>query len=457
MVTDSQTWAADTFQACKLGDLRRTQRLVETATYLAENPGASLYKACKDSPAAAEGGYRFVRNDSIEPNAILEGGFFSAREKLERLQSDILAIEDTTGMTFNHSVAGFLEGINTDADLTRGWLIHSVVAADAATGDPLALLHQKWWLRDPGRLGTKHRHKQAYEQKESYKWEEATEAVLKECSPDLRKRLVWVCDREADITRYLQFLTSESLRYVIRASWNRRTSEGHLWEQMASMPAKFERTIQIEQRGMRPARQVTLEVRYGYVEMQPKGKSAMTVGAIWAIEKQDPKTPSDGRLEWMVLTSEPLLSNADAEKVLGWYERRWLIEEFHRAWKSGCKAQARRMGTPDNLQRLVAILAFLGVRLLQLQHAHLSTPQAPCTTLLSEKEWRLLWLFSNKKKPQKPPTEPPTIEWAVLALARAGGWGNTKRTGRPGSEAIADGLSRLRDFVEGYDLARAEM
>jgi hypothetical protein len=43
---DDDTWAVTAFAEAELGDLRRTQRLVEWATALAQRPGTSLPEAC---------------------------------------------------------------------------------------------------------------------------------------------------------------------------------------------------------------------------------------------------------------------------------------------------------------------------------------------------------------------------------------------------------------------------
>ncbi|HEX04131.1 MAG TPA: hypothetical protein ENH10_03110 [Bacteroidetes bacterium] len=43
------------------------------------------------------------------------------------------------------------------------------------------------------------------------------------------------------------------------------------------------------------------------------------------------------------------------------YQWRWKVEEFHKAWKSGCGGEALRMPFADNLRRTLQIMAFVGV------------------------------------------------------------------------------------------------
>ncbi len=38
---------------------------------------------------------------------------------------------------------------------------------------------------------------------------------------------------------------------------------------------------------------------------------------------------------WHLLTSEKVASAADARRIVSHYERCWLIEEYHKAWKRG--------------------------------------------------------------------------------------------------------------------------
>src|SRR5205085_10880805 len=55
---DATSWAVTEFADADLGDLRRTQRLVQLAHVLAQRPGAALPEAC-GSGAMLKAAYRF--------------------------------------------------------------------------------------------------------------------------------------------------------------------------------------------------------------------------------------------------------------------------------------------------------------------------------------------------------------------------------------------------------------
>ena len=137
------------------------------------------------------------------------------------------------------------------------------------------------------------------------------------------------------------------------------------------------------------------------------------------------------------------------------YERRWLIEEYHKAWKSGgAQVEALRMQTRDNLERMVTILAFVAVRVLALRQGGVSeeTQNESCESVLSPVEWKLLWV---KQEGKALPERPPTLKWACLSLAKLGRWYDSKRTGRAGWVVMWEAWFKLQDIVEGYKLAKS--
>lgn len=48
----------------------------------------------------------------------------------------------------------------------------------------------------------------------------------------------------------------------------------------------------------------------------------------------------------------------------------------------------------------------------------------------------------------------PTVRWACRAVAKLGGFADTKRIGRPGWDAFWHGWARLQQCIQGYRLAQ---
>ena len=81
--TSSEQWALEIFSQAKLGDIRRTKRLVVLASNLSNKLGQSLVQS-STSPADIEAAYRFTRNKAINAQAIAESGFFDTLASIKR-------------------------------------------------------------------------------------------------------------------------------------------------------------------------------------------------------------------------------------------------------------------------------------------------------------------------------------------------------------------------------------
>ena len=162
----------------------------------------------------------------------------------------------------------------------------------------------------------------------------------------------------------------------------------------------------------------------------------------------------------MLLTTEPIDLVEQVHCTVGHYETRWLIEEFHKAWKTGCGVELRRQQSVDNLERLMVILAPMAVQMLRLRTLAQSESSAPCDIVLSEDQWRCLHAksLSNKRTARRKPRQPrkaPTLAWALSAIAKLGGWRRTKSNPLPGWITLWRGWLELERYVEGWQLARS--
>lgn len=456
--SDAKTWSETVFGQAELGDVRRTQRLVKVGEMLAAHAGYSPLQASEGDSALCEGAYRLFRNEAVDAEAIAASGFATTAARVGEYE-ELLAVEDTTTLSYAHGATDELGDLGGKADSQkRGFFVHSVLLVDPESERSVGLIAQHRWCRDSGKRGQRRQNKsRAYEDKESYKWQYASEQMESQLGEDIG-RVISVCDREADIYEYLDYKTSQGQRYIVRAAWNRKLSEeeDNLFGSVAQTPSLGEHTVHLAQRGgphRRVARTVSLRIHTQRVTLHPPQRmhnelEPLDVNVVFAQEVKPPK--GEESLSWLLLTSEPIATLEEAQKVLKAYGLRWRIEDFHKAWKSGAKVEQRRMQSADNLERIAVILAFVGVRLLQLREGAAGKDKeadAPCNEILEEVQWRVLWTTTEKKKlPRKTPSQ----RWAYYAIAKLGGWMDTKGTGRVGWEALWRGWFRLMDRVDGY-------
>lgn len=468
VVQTNELWAEEQFAECDLGDKRRTRRLIKVASDLAGKVGKSLSTVCQGDDAALEGGYRLIRNNAIQASAIAEGGYKATAKKAEESEL-LLAIEDTTILSYFHDVVDELGDIGGGGKTTghkRGFFAHSILLVDAHKKQTIGLIEQNYWKRDVEARGKKHeRFNRSYEEKESFKWETASEKMVDRLGKDIKK-VISVCDREADVYEYLYYKYENKQRFIVRASHNRKLMEKdeNLIQAFNNASKLGSYDLFISQRSGRKARTTKINLHSCAVKIRnPKDADAepLSVNMVVAIEA----TPDNSQepISWVILTTEAVSNYTQAKEIVTYYAMRWRIEEFHKAWKTGAGAERQRMQSADNLERMVVILSFVAVRLFQLREAlegefenNCEIEKIPCTTVLTEEEYKVLWFATQKKGEKKKPLPKtaPNLDWAYREIAKLGGWCNTKKTGRASWLTIWHGWFRLQDRVEGYLAAK---
>ncbi|EQD52610.1 transposase IS4 family protein, partial [mine drainage metagenome] len=155
-------------------------------------------------------------------------------------------------------------------------------------------------------------------------------------------------------------------------------------------------------------------------------------------------------LEWKLLTTEPVDSLEKAEKVVGWYAKRWGIEVFHRTLKSGCRIEDRQLGNDHRLEACLAIDMVVAWRLFSLMKLGREIPDAPCTVFFEEAEWKALCIYHSKNP--EPPETAPTLREAIRMTAKMGGFLGRKGDGEPGTEVLWKGLQKLENIAEFWEI-----
>ena len=80
-------------------------------------------------------------------------------------------------------------------------------------------------------------------------------------------------------------------------------------------------------------------------------------------------------IAWTLLTNEPVQTFPDAWRVASWYERRWIIEEFHKAKKTGCSIESLQFHDVERLRPAIGVLSILALSLLAIRDSA-RNPQA---------------------------------------------------------------------------------
>jgi len=333
-------------------------------------------------------------------------------------------------------------------------LAHTVLMVDAETEHTIGLAEQHRWCRKDEDFGTANdRKRRKYETKESYKWQRSSEAMsLRYAS--VMDNIISVCDRESDMFEYIDYKNKQNQRFVVRAKHERMVNAqgDRLTPYIEQQSSALSYQVNIQQKGGRKARIANVAVRYASVTIFPPKKHRKCEEISLTVISCNEISPPDGTspLCWKLYTNEPINCATDALQIVRYYELRWRVEEFHKAWKSaGTRVESFRQQTRNNLEKIIVITAFIAVRLLQLRELVGDKEKAKsvsCEKYFSTLEWKLMW---SKTERNTLPKESPSMFWAYYALAKLGRWHDSKRTEIVGWEALWDGWFALNQLLEG--------
>lgn len=448
-------WAEEEFSTVRLYDPRLKRRLYTIAQDFFANCEKNIPEAC-GCKAKTMGAYRFFSHQEVSMKVILDAHLETTLERVKK-QQIVLAPQDTTILDYStHPLTTGLGPTNGVEQHSIGLILHDTLAF-TEDGTPLGILDAQCWARDPQKRGkSRHRKELPLEQKESAKWLHSFSqvAALQKLCPDTT--LVSIGDRESDIFELFLAATREPAgpKLLVRAekTRNRKVEQQHLWEYMAAREMAGALKIHIPRRGSNKARDTWVEIRFAEVTLSPPQKSSFSTPVkVWAVYVTEKEIEEGIKpVEWMLLTTAPVETFADAQKRVEWYSSRWGIEVYHRTLKSGCRIKDRQLGTADRLEACLGVDMVVAWRIYHLTMLGREIPDLPCTVFFNDVEWKALCVYVNKN-PILPP-QPPSLKEAICMVAGMGGYLGRKSDGPPGTQTMWRGLQRLETAAEMYGI-----
>lgn len=431
-----------------LGDKRLDKRCNQLIDLFVKKPTMSIPEACgtwKSTKAA----YRFFTNDSVNPDNILQAHFQQTKQKIKETDGIILVAQDTTDIdyTTHHRAQGlgYLQG-----EHLFGIKVHTGLAI-SERGIPLGLLSQKRYIRDIGEFGKRRmpmKHKRAQEDIESNRWLEAVRDVEKRI-PE-RKQAIVIGDREADFYALFALKRKDNIHLLVRAKHNRYLwgVQERLFNKISGADEAGTLTILVQKQGQRRIREVDLTVRFTNITLA--SKNARGAIRLWAVEAKEEKPPQGAKpIRWVLLTTVPVATFAEAKTVINWYTKRWLIERFHYTLKSGCRIEELQLQEKERLERAIATYEIVAWKLLWITYEARENPQENVDRILTQEEWDVLCIVSKSKKKL-----PKTIHTGVLLIAKLGGFLGRKGDHEPGVKTLWIGIQRFTDIMQGWRMAQ---
>lgn len=152
-------------------------------------------------------------------------------------------------------------------------------------------------------------------------------------------------------------------------------------------------------------------------------------------------------LDWWLGTNGPIETVADVEQAVSDYEWRWPVaEEYHKVEKSGLKIESQRFESYEPLVAVLALMAVVAIRVLQLRYARDSQPEASAEAIATPEEIDMAGRATKRVGRVR------SVKEFVDAVARLGGYLGRKGDGPPGWGTLWRGYQRLKDMLLGAEL-----
>lgn len=437
-----------------LGDERLNKRSKKVLEALASTPQLSINASVEgwgDTLAA----YRLFDNSQVTPELILAAHYEATKRRVGE-QPVVLVVQDTTELDFSAHPPKDARCLNEPYRF--GYYDHS---HHALTPDKLhlGLLGSETYNRDAETLGTgRDRKSLPIEEKESLRWLTGYRLAADRAREFPGTRVISVADSEADIFDIFAEAQKEgsAADFVIRGKEDRCTPARQLevgpaayhkaWDEVAKSPLRMTRVIELPTTPKRAARKAHLEIRAIRLEVKrPHARPDLPNAQLHLVWVKEVKGPGDGTdIEWQLITTLPIESDADLLLVLDYYTARWPVEVYFRTLKTGYKVEDIQLERTHRVLNCLAFYKIIAWRIMYLTFMNRTCPDLPCDALFDESEWKSVWTVVQK---EPLPSEPPKLSDFMKLVAYLGGYNNRPKEPPPGTECIWMGLRRMCDFT----------
>jgi hypothetical protein len=443
----------DEFRAADFGDTRLTDRLTQLGGALGRAPAESIPSACEDW-AATKATYRFCDNETVDPKEILSAHKHAQQSRLVSTD-ELLIVSDTTHLTFpSHPSKEGLGDISSAEIKMEGVKLHTSIGIRPDTQRMTGVIDQQVLIEDQeadDKYDTNGRGEPVHLESEQEKWIRGD----KQASDWLADthRPIFIHDRGADAFSFYTESTTEldEAGFVVRANQNRgiRTQtrqEDYLFDWSEQLSEDGQTTIHIPQGGDRESRTATLSIKSGTCELlAPYEAPNLTPPVEVNVVRAEEIETDDDPIQWVLLTTESVDTFEDILTVIEYYKARWIIEEWHKVLKTGCKIEDRQLETWERMEVLLSMYSVIAWKVLELRELARGEQQSSADVFLSDTERTIL----ETKFPEL--SDQGGKAYAV-AVAKVGGYLDRSSDPPPGWQTMWKGLKKVRTWEEGYEL-----
>jgi Transposase DNA-binding len=447
------------FCHCDLGDKRLTDRLVRSTNLMLAHPGGTLPDKLNRN-ADLIGFYRLANHPNVSHGKLIAAHRVRTLELIGRCVGPVLIFHDTTELDFS--------GLDSVEDIgpighggCKGYLAHNSLAYDVVAGEVLGLTHQTIHKRRKAPRNESAKARRAHPERESRLWGKGWRA-----SPPRPGILtVNIADRGADIFEFIEAVQQGADHYVIRSKTNRiieltdgqgRSTTTHLHDFARGLGSLGQREVDVSTNHGHKSRVATVSVSAAAVSIKApqfiRGDHSRENVSAWVVRVCEIEPPEGEKpLEWILLTNLSAANFQEACTQVDWYACRPIIEEFHKAAKTGCGIELPQFTTRGALEVVTAVLSVVATQLLRLRDL---SRRADATTRAATEIVDAEYVATLSAYRHQEVRLDMNVHDFCQALAKLGGHLNRRHDGPPGWLVLWRGWTKLQLMVDGAQIAR---
>ena len=427
-------WIRKQFTNLNIRDRRLQKRAVIIAEACASRPQASIPNKFSEW-AGLKAAYRFFDNPKASHQSIQSQHYNNVLQDARASLETSLFIQDGSELLFNTHKWTHGLGPTSDGD-GNGLMFHSCLVAKyhhSKEPEVLGLGYQEAWVRPEEKPKDK--------EKESAVWLR----TLEKMGPP-ESRWITVGDRGNDIYEFLQGADELKWKFIVRARHDRKVvvngESKRLFPWIRKLAAKCKAPLYLRANGKEFSGEVLLELTWTAAEILPPGKQEAkeTIAATY-IRVGCPERP---KIEWLLITNLPIANEEDARRAVEIYRRRWLVEDYHKALKTGCRVEENQFKQAHRILALFGLLGVIATKLLAMREVCRLDQLKPAKGAIPPKLILLVEKHLGKTIQTK------REFWRCVA--QMGGFIGRKSDGEPGWQTIWKGYQKLSDMMLGISL-----
>lgn len=449
-------FAYNVFARTEVRDSRLRRRLIRVVAAVAARPDGCLTRVFRRT-CERQAAYDMLSNEALTPEHLERAVASATVEKVweQGARSVVVALDASSLAITDRAGKKGLGRLGTTKVKARG--LHVLTAlATHSNGASLGLCFQKYWARSIRKRRKKdsdRKQNRPLHEKETQHWLDAIYAIdasfngpLPEDTEPCRAHIVM--DRYGDKHTILRAALElrDRLDITVRASYNRTSGDPQfplLRDKLQSLPVRASFSLQVSAGPKRTARRARMEMSASEVSLLLRDRATsrreqVKLNAVW-VREMGTVPEGEKPIEWVLLTTCPIDTVEQQYEVVKAYAQRWLIEEFHRTWKSGvCKVERTQLRNALALEKWARVLATVATRAMELTRKCRAEPDLPAIEVLSADEIDaaiLLWKPKGVRVGARPALGV-VMEW----IAYLGGYTGKSSGGPPGDTVIGRGL-----------------